>query len=101
MSTFLLKQLIIAQKGSFVIISSAFPTEVTLKSISFSTFNYRNAVLSPRWPVQIHLATFLLPDLAPRRVRVPGRHRPYDGVDGGVFVHFQLVDGFGENRRLI
>lgn len=58
-------------------------------------------MLSPWWSVHIQLATFLLPDLAPSRVWVPGRHRPYDGVDGGVFIHFQLVDGFGENRRLI
>lgn len=45
--------------------------------------------------------TFHLPDLAPSRVRVPGHHVPYDCVDGGIFLHFQLVDGFGENRWFV
>lgn len=45
--------------------------------------------------------TFPLPDLAPRRVWVPGHHAPDDCVDGGIFIYFQLVDGFGENRWFI
>lgn len=45
--------------------------------------------------------TFPLPDLAPCRVRVPGCHNPNDCVDGGIFIDFQLVDGFWENRWFI
>lgn len=45
--------------------------------------------------------TFCLPDLAPCRVWVPGHYASYDCVDGGIFIHFQLVDGFGENRWFI
>lgn len=105
MSRFLLKQLIMAWKGSFVNLFSPSAFFFFFKfCYCISLFSHdiwlRTKVSGLFLKALFTLFTFL-PDKAPRRVRIPGGDCPYDRVNGSVLIHFQKVHGFGENRRFI